>query len=76
MTERNEEEENHDEDEKKNNVAFSSSFLSHLNLPEHILSDRVVRRTQARLIARKETVADAEADEIGLNEIAMKRITR
>ena len=77
MTERNEEEENHDEDEKKkNNVAFSSSFLSRLNLPEHILSDRVVRRTQARLIARKETVADAEADEIGLNEIAMKRITR
>ena len=77
MTERNEEEENHDEDEKKNNFAFStSSFLSHLNLPEHILSDRVVRRTQARLIARKETVADAEADEIGLNEIAMKRITR
>ena len=76
-TERNEEEENHDEDEKKkNNVAFSSSFLSRLNLPEHILSDRVVRRTQARLIARKETVADAEADEIGLNEIAMKRITR
>jgi len=48
MTERNEEEENHDEDEKKNNCAFSSSFLSHLNLPEHILSDRVVRRTQAR----------------------------
>ena len=40
------------------------------------MSDRVVRRTQARLIARKETVADAEADEIGLNEIAMKRITR
>ena len=78
MTERNEEEENHDEDEKKkkNNEAFSSSFLSRLNLPEHILSDRVVRRTQARLIARKETVADAEADEIGLNEIAMKRITR
>ena len=77
MTERNEEEENHDEDEKKNNFAFStSSFLSRLNLPEHILSDRVVRRTQARLIARKETVADAEADEIGLNEIAMKRITR
>jgi hypothetical protein len=77
-TERNEEEENHDEDEKKkkNNEAFSSSFLSRLNLPEHILSDRVVRRTQARLIARKETVADAEADEIGLNEIAMKRITR
>ncbi len=72
MTERNEEEENHDEDEKKNN-AFSSSFLSHLNLPEHILSDRVVRRTQARLIARKETVADAEADEIGLNEIAKKK---
>ena len=76
MTERNEEEENHDEDEKKNNVAFSSSFLSHLNLPEHILSDRVVRRTQARLIARKETVADAEADKIGLNEIAKKRTTR
>ena len=77
MTERNEEEENHDEDEKKNNFAFStSSFLSHLNLPERILSDRVARRTQARLIARKETVADAEADEIGLNEIAMKRITR
>ena len=74
MTERNEEEENHDEDEKKkNNVAFSSSFLSRLNLPEHILSDRVVRRTQARLIARKETVADAEADEIGLNEIAKKK---
>lgn len=74
MTERNEEEENHDEDEKKNNFAFStSSFLSHLNLPEHILSDRVVRRTQARLIARKETVADAEADEIGLNEIAKKK---
>ena len=73
MTERNEEEENHDEDEKKNNDAFSSSFLSHLNLPEHILSDRVVRRTQARLIARKETVADAEADEIGLNEIAKKK---
>ena len=72
MTERNEEE-NHDEDEKKNNCAFSSSFLSHLNLPEHILSDRVVRRTQARLIARKETVADAEADEIGLNEIAKKK---
>ena len=73
MTERNEEEENHDEDEKKNNFAFStSSFLSHLNLPEHILSDRVVRRTQARLIARK-TVADAEADEIGLNEIAKKK---
>ena len=76
MTERNEEEENHDEDEKKNNAFSTSSFLSHLNLPEHILSDRVVRRTQARLIARKETVADAEADEIGLNEIAMKRITR
>ena len=74
MTERNEEEENHDEDEKKKNFAFStSSFLSHLNLPEHILSDRVVRRTQARLIARKETVADAEADEIGLNEIAKKK---
>ena len=74
MTERNEEEENHDEDEKKkNNVAFSSSFLSRLNLPEHILSDRVVRRTQARLIARKETVADAESDEIGLNEIAKKK---
>ena len=71
MTERNEEED-HDEDEKKNN-SFSSSFLSHLNLPEHILSDRVVRRTQARLIARKETVADAEADEIGLNEIAKKK---
>ena len=33
ITERNEEEENHDEDEKKNNCAFSSSFLSHLNLP-------------------------------------------
>ena len=76
MTERNEEEENHDEDEKKNDAFSASSFLSHLNLPEHILSDRVVRRTQARLIARKETVADAEADEIGLNEIAMKRITR
>ena len=68
MTERNEEE----EDEKKNN-AFSSSFLSHLNLPEHILSDRVVRRTQARLIARK-TVADA--DTVGLNEIAKKKTTR
>ena len=76
MTERNEEEENHDEDEKKNNCAFSSSFLSHLNLPEHILSDRVVRRTQARLIARKETVADAEADTVGLNEIAKKKKTR
>ena len=76
MTERNEEEENHDEDEKKNTSFSTSSFLSRLNLPEHILSDRVVRRTQARLIARKETVADAEADEIGLNEIAMKRITR
>lgn len=75
MTERNEEE-NHDEDEKKNNCAFSSSFLSHLNLPEHILSDRVVRRTQARLIARKETVADAEADTVGLNEIAKKKKTR
>ena len=73
MTERNEEEENHDEDEKKNNSFSTSSFLSHLNLPEHILSDRVVRRTQARLIARKETVADAEADEIGLNEIAKKK---
>lgn len=73
MTERNEEEENHDEDEKKNNAFSTSSFLSHLNLPEHILSDRVVRRTQARLIARKETVADAEADEIGLNEIAKKK---
>lgn len=73
MTERNEEEENHDEDEKKNDAFSASSFLSHLNLPEHILSDRVVRRTQARLIARKETVADAEADEIGLNEIAKKK---
>jgi hypothetical protein len=73
MTERNEEED--DDDEKKNN-SFSSSFLSHLNLPEHILSDRVVRRTQARLIARKETVADAEADNTGLNEIAMRRTTR
>ena len=73
MTERNEEEENHDEDEKKNTSFSTSSFLSHLNLPEHILSDRVVRRTQARLIARKETVADAEADEIGLNEIAKKK---
>ena len=39
------------------------------------MSDRVARRTQARLIARKETVADAEADELGLNEIA-KRTTR
>ena len=73
MTERNEEEE--EDDEKKNN-SFSSSFLSRLNLPEHILSDRVVRRTQARLIARKATVADAEADNTGLNEIAMKRTTR
>ena len=73
MTERNEEED--DDDEKKNN-SFSSSFLSRLNLPEHILSDRVVRRTQARLIARKATVADAEADNTGLNEIAMKRTTR
>lgn len=72
MTER-KEEEDHDEDEKKNNA--SSSFLSHLNLPEHILSDRVVRRTQARLIARK-TVADAEANNVGLNEIAKKRTTR
>lgn len=76
MTERNEE----DDDEKKNarnarNNSFASSFLSHLNLPERILSDRVARRTQARLIARKETVADAEADELGLNEIA-KRTTR
>ena len=75
MTERNEE----DDDEKKNasnaqNNSFASSFLSHLNLPERILSDRVARRTQARLIARK-TVADAEADELGLNEIA-KRTTR
>lgn len=73
MTERNEEED--DDDEKKNN-SFSSSFLSRLNLPEHILSDRVVRRTQARLIARKATIADAEADNTGLNEIAMKRTTR
>ena len=76
MTERNEE----DDDETKNarnarNNSFASSFLSHLNLPERILSDRVARRTQARLIARKETVADAEADELGLNEIA-KRTTR
>ena len=76
MTERNEE----DDDEKKNarnaqNNSFASSFLSHLNLPERILSDRVARRTQARLIARKKTVADGEADELGLNEIA-KRTTR
>ena len=71
MTDRNEEED-HDEDEKKSD-AFSSSLLSHLNLPEHILSDRVVRRTQARLIARK-TVADA--DTVGLNEIAKKKTTR
>ena len=73
MTERKEE-----EDEKKNILSTrnsSSSFLSHLNLPEHILSDRVVRRTQARLIARK-TVADAEANNVGLNEIAKKRTTR
>ena len=74
MTERKEE-----EDEKKNTIYTrnsSSSFLSHLNLPEHILSDRVVRRTQARLIIAGKTVADAEADNVGLNEIATKRTTR
>jgi len=73
MTERKEE-----EDEKKNILSTcnsSSSFLSHLNLPEHILSDRVVRRTQARLFIAGKTVADAEADDVGLNEIAMKRTT-